>query len=104
MGIVTTNDFVYRIMNPMLGLGKPGVRLHIYDCGSADKIEKAVGAIKKYDFRIEAIHIDNSVERDSRDLIVQVDTKEPQSLIDDLTNQGFKVAIRERKSWPLDES
>lgn len=104
VGIVTTNDFVYRIMNPLLGLGKPGVRLHIYDCGSADKIEKAVGAVKKYNFRIEAIHVDDSNERDSRDLIIQVDTKEPQSLINDLTNQGFKVEIRERKSWPIDES
>ena len=32
LGIVTTNDFIHRILNPMLGKGKPGTRIHIYDC------------------------------------------------------------------------
>jgi len=96
VGIVTTNDFVYRIMNPLLGLGKPGVRLHIYDCGATRKIEEVVRFINKHDLTIEALHMDDSQARGTRDLIVQVDTEDPTKLIEDLTTRGYKVEIRER--------
>lgn len=96
VGIVTTNDFVYRIMNPLLGLGKPGIRLHIYDCGRTSQIEEVVRAISKLDYPIEAIHIDDSPERDTRDLIVQLDTEDVDSLIGELTTRGYRVEIRER--------
>lgn len=96
IGIVTTNDFVYRIMNPLLGLGKPGVRLHIYDCGTTQQIRKVLQSIEKTNFEIEAIHVDESMERDTRDLIVQLNTEEPDGLMKDLTGQGYNVEIRER--------
>ena len=95
-GIVTTNDFVYRIMNPLLGLGKPGVRLHVYDCGTAHQIGEVMQLIEKVDLEIEAIHVDNSLERDTRDLIVQLNTEDPDRLINGLTNLGYHVGIRER--------
>lgn len=101
VGIVTTNDFVYRIMNPLLGLGRPGVRLHIFDCGETLKIQEAITAVAENNLSIVAIHVDESTERKKRDLIIQVDTKKPNSLIENLTNRGFKVEIRERKSWPV---
>ncbi len=101
VGIVTTNDFVYRIMNPLLGIGKPGTRIHVYDCGDTNKIEEVVRFINKSDLSIVAIHVDDSLERDTRDLIVQVDTDDTSGLINDLTNRGYKVAIRERQFWPI---
>ncbi len=96
VGIVTTNDFIYRILNPLLGLGKPGVRLHIYDCGTTRKIEEVVRFINRHDLTIEALHVDDSQESGTRDLIVQVDTNDPAKLIEDLTTRGYKVEIRER--------
>lgn len=101
VGIVSTNDFIYRILNPLLGLKKPGTRLHIYDCGKPEQIEKVTGLIGKHHLELEVIHVDDSSERDGRDLIVQVLTKEPKPLIDDLTKLGYQVEIRKRRSWPL---
>lgn len=96
VGIVTTNDFVYRIMNPLLGIGKPGVRLHVFDCGTARKIGEVLQAIARADLEIEAIHVDESPERESRDLIVQVNTEDPEALIRDLRELGYNVEIRPR--------
>ncbi len=96
VGIVTTNDFVYRIMNPLLGIGKSGVRLHIYDCETTQKIEEVVGTLNKGNLQIEAIHLDDSIERESKDLIVQVDIEDPAKLISDLSNLGYKVEVRAR--------
>jgi len=100
VGIVTTNDFVYRILNPVLGIGKPGVRLHIYNCGEACQIEEVLRLIDKNNLKIETLHIDESCERDTRDLIVQVNVTNPGKLIADLTGLGYKVEIRQRKPEP----
>jgi len=96
VGIVTTNDFVYRIMNPLLGIGKPGVRLHIFDCSTPQKICEVIQAIGGANLQIEAIHVDDSPERESRDLIVQINTDSPENLIHDLSKKGFKVEVRSR--------
>ncbi|MFO8010006.1 MAG: CBS and ACT domain-containing protein [Dehalococcoidia bacterium] len=101
VGIVTTNDFIYRILNPLLGLRKPGVRLHIRDCGKIGQIREVAAMVEKQNLELEALHVDDSVETGKRDLIVQVVTKKPAPLIDDLTSQGYQVEIRKRKSWPL---
>lgn len=85
-----------RVLNPLLGLGKPGVRLHIYDCGTTPKIEEIVRFINKHDLTIEALHVDDSPERGTRDLIVQVNADDPAKLIEDLTTRGYRVEIRER--------
>ncbi len=96
VGIVTTNDFVYRIMNPLLGIGKEGIRIHILDCGTVHKIGEVIQTIEKSGFEIEAIHIDDSIERDTRDLIVQLDTEDASRLISEIQDNGYKVDVRER--------
>lgn len=97
VGIVTTNDFVYRIMNPLLGLGKPGIRIHILDCGTIQKIVQVLNAIEKSGFELEAIHIDDSIERDTRDLICQLNTEDASHLLSELRNAGYQVHVRERE-------
>ena len=101
VGIVTTNDVVYRVLNPLLGIEKPGVRLHIYDCGEVDRIRKVIELIEKHGLKLEVIHVDQSPQSEKPDLIVQLVTKDPDPLINDLTERGFKVELRKRKSWPL---
>ena len=103
VGIVTTNDVIYRILSPLLGLGKPGVRLHIHDCREAGQISQVTGLIEQHGMKLEVIHVDDSPITGKRDLIVQVVTKEPESLINDLTKQGYKVELRKRQSWPFPE-
>ena len=101
VGIVTTNDVIYRVLNPLLGLGSPGVRLHIYDCGEITRIRQVTELIEKHGLELEVIHLDRSPKAEKNDLIVQVVTREPGPLVDDLTGQGYKVEIRKRKFWPL---
>ena len=98
VGMVSTNDFVYRILNPMLGLGKPGVRLHIYDCGEAGQVSQVAGLIEQHGLKLQVIHVDDSTISEKRDLIVQVLTKDPTALIDDIKQNGFSVEVRKRKT------
>ncbi|MDD5095844.1 MAG: CBS domain-containing protein [Dehalococcoidia bacterium] len=97
VGIVTNNDIYYRILNPILGIGKPGVRLQIHDCGEGRKIEDVLRLVNKSNLKIEAIHMSEPADRDAADLIVQVDVTDPGKLIDSITGLGYKVEIRQRK-------
>ncbi|MFO8011444.1 MAG: CBS domain-containing protein [Dehalococcoidia bacterium] len=96
VGIVTTNDFVYRIMNPLLGIGKPGARLHIFDCGKTQNILEVIQTLNDMNLQVEAVHVDDSIERDTRDLIVQVDMQDASELIRKISNLGYSVDVRER--------
>lgn len=101
VGVVTTNDVVNRILSPLLGLEKPGIRLQIFNCEGAGQISQIAGLIEKHGMKLEVIHVDDSLITGKRDLIVQVVTKDPEPLITDLTKQGYKVELRKRRSWPI---
>jgi len=101
VGMVSTNDFIHRILNPMLGKGKPGTRIHICDCSANSEIALVTALIEKHDLEIVAIHIDDCVDQNTRDLIVQLSTDEPNEFIHDLTDHGFTAKIRIRRYWPV---
>ncbi len=101
MGMVTTNDFIHRILNPILGKGKPGTRIHIYDCSIPPQIALVMALLEKHDLEIVAIHIDDCVDRNTRDLIVQLNTDDPSEFICDLTDHGFTAKVRIRRYWPV---
>lgn len=103
IGVVTTNDFIYRLLNPLLGLEKPGVRLHVSDCGEIGQVKQVIDVIEKHGLKLEAIHVDDSLDTGTRDLIVQLLTKDPAPIVTDLTKLKFKVEVRKRKSWPIPE-
>lgn len=103
VGIVTTNDVVNRVLSPLLGIEKPGVRLHIFDCGEANQISQITGLIAKHELKLVVIHVDDSPVSGKRDLIIQVETKQPEPLIKDIAEMGFEVEIRKRRFWPLCE-
>jgi len=47
--------------------------------------------------------VDDSPSSGKRDLIIQVMTEEPEILINDLTEMGYKVDLRKRRFWPRSE-
>ncbi len=96
VGIVTTNDFVYRIMNPLLGIGKNGERLHIHDCSTTQQIGEVIAVLNETNIQIEAIHVDDSISRETRDLIVQVNIEHTSELVNKLKALGYRVEVRER--------
>ena len=58
VGIVTTNDFFYKIVNPVLGLGNVGTRLEIANAGNAKDLEKIMATVNKLGLQIITLHIE----------------------------------------------
>lgn len=96
VGIATTNDFFYKILNPILGIGKPGSRLVVRNCQSTRDIEKIVAAINKLGIEVITMFMLPFPERSSNNFIVHLEREDPSSLIAELKLLGFTVERRAR--------
>ena len=96
VGIATTNDFFYKILNPILGIGKSGSRLVIRDCEGARDIEKVVAAINKLGLDVMTMFMLPIPEREANNFVVHLSSEDPTNLIAELRLLGFTVERRAR--------
>ncbi len=91
VGITTTNDFFYKIMNPLLGIGKPGTRIDVHNCGEAAKIGDVVSVISKYGHRILNMFMMSHPDTGLADFMIHLDTPDPSKVMAELKARGFEV-------------
>jgi len=96
VGIVTTNDFFYKILNPLLGINEPGTRVKVHGCTEAKDIQKVTEVLGKHNPRIITVGYLPHPEHGIRDLTIHFETEDVSEIIDDLSALGFLVEIRER--------
>jgi len=93
VGIATTNDFFYKIVNPILGIGKPGVRISVDGCRrTADvaKVLRAIGSAGAEAITVFAIpHPDTGMR-----VTLHLDTDDPFTVIEALEMEGYEARRR----------
>jgi acetoin utilization protein AcuB len=95
-GMVTTNDFFYKIVNPILGLGMPGSRVEIVGGGESKVLEDIITTVNRLGLKIVTLHIENLPEATVKDVCVHVDTEDVEQLIAELQKKGYSVSVRQR--------
>jgi len=93
VGIVTTNDFFYRILNPLLGIWQTGTQFIVHDPGNTSGIQKVFDALNKHNAKILAIRYIDSETIGEKNLAVRVETTEESHIKAELTNAGYNVEI-----------
>lgn len=96
VGIVTTNDFFYRIVNPILGVGEPGERVWVPDGGEGKALEEIISIINKLCLEIITLHVIAAPKATKKDLVVHLDCEDVSQLILELTDKGYKAQTRKR--------
>jgi acetoin utilization protein AcuB len=102
VGIVTTDDFFYKILNPMLGIGKPGIRVLIHNCGTAKcikqimEIMEVMEVVGKNKVKILAIHSMPTPDDKQPELVLHLENADPARIIKVLADSGFAAEVRER--------
>jgi acetoin utilization protein AcuB len=96
VGIVTTNDFFYRVVNPVLGVGEPGQRIWIGGGGESKSLGEIISVINKLGLDIITLHIIAAPKATKKDLVVHVDCDDVTQLVTELKDKGYKAGLRKR--------
>jgi len=96
IGIVTTNDFFYRILNPLLGIGMAGTRLVVSECGEAKCLQEVIEFVGKHGAKILSVHSMPAIEGGEADLCLHLEATDISRLIKDLADKGYSTEIVER--------
>ena len=98
VGIVTTNDFFYKIANPVLGIGMPGTRIEIIGRGDDKVIEDVVSLANRQGIRIITIHVLNVPEspEGKKDIVIHLDIEDTGKFVEELKAKGYEVILRTR--------
>jgi acetoin utilization protein AcuB len=102
VGIVTTNDFFYKLLNPLMGIGEDGSRIMVYGAGGAEQISKVTECISKNGVGIKAICTVLSPDNKKNDLVVHLDTEDASKVVTELKKLGFSVDTRAFKPCSVD--
>ncbi|MFC1924613.1 CBS domain-containing protein [Chloroflexota bacterium] len=96
VGIVTTNDFFYKILNPLLGIGEPGTRIKVNNCAEVKDIVKVYDVISKHNVKIITAGYIPHAEHGMRDLTIHIDVEDVSKIVKEMSDLGYTVEIRER--------
>ena len=96
IGIATTNDFFYKILNPVLGIGKKGTRLVVSKGTNIKSMQDILDSVKKAGAKIMSFHSMPPVEGKEQDVCIHVDKEDVKQLAKDLKTKGYSTEIIER--------
>ncbi|MBM3119644.1 MAG: CBS domain-containing protein [Chloroflexi bacterium] len=96
IGIVSTNDFFYKILNPVLGIGKPGTRIVVAKGTDIKNMPDILEIVKKHGAKIVSLHSMPPLEGKEQDLCIHLDIENASQIIKDLKGKGYSTEIVER--------
>ena len=100
VGIITTNDFFYKIANPVLGISESGTRLEVIGQVELPMMEDVITIVNREDIRIINLHIINMPKSTEakKDLVIHLGTTDVSKIEEALTAKGYKTIIRSSKA------
>ncbi len=96
VGIVTTNDFFYKIVNPILGLGQPGSRIEVAGGGESKALEDIISTINRLGLEVTGLHIEQLPDKPEKDVCVHVNGEDVSQLLAELKSKGYKASLVKR--------
>ncbi len=98
VGIITTTDVFYKILNPLLGIGEPGRRIMIHDAVKEGRISEVVQQVQGAGARVKSLWI----PQDGRlALVLHLDTDDLSAVLAALEQKGFTVSLRDHSAFPI---
>lgn len=96
VGIVTTNDFFYKILNPLLGIGEPGTRITIHNVVKTRDKQDIYGVIIKNNADvITSIYMTHPVTG-KKDLTIHLNIEDATDIVSSLKKHGYDVELKSR--------
>ncbi|MFC2058819.1 CBS domain-containing protein [Chloroflexota bacterium] len=93
VGVVTTNDFFYNILNPLLGIKQSGTRVVVHEPGDANKMQEVLGILAKQGVKILSMAYLEAGGDVENDLALRLDVKSAAKIIKDLKDLGYNAEV-----------
>ncbi len=98
VGILTTNDIFYKVLNPLLGIGEEGKRFIVYGAGDKESIKNVLDVLIDMDVSVKTLWTVKRPGEEKKDLIVHVNAVDITDVLKRLDALGFSA--EERKFSP----
>ena len=96
IGVTTTNDFFYKILNPILGINITGTRIVVRNCHEGHDIERVIATINRLDVEIVNLFLVDLPEVGKHDLMLHLGAECGSDCIEEIKRLGFTVEERSR--------
>ena len=96
VGITTTNDFFYKIINPLLGIGIPGTRVEVNEGGEGKALQDIISIINNLGFKIKTLHIEYQPDKPKKDVCFHIESTDIGNLIAAIKDRGYVASTRRR--------
>jgi acetoin utilization protein AcuB len=96
VGVVTTTDFMIRILYPILGIGRPGTRLNIAEANKPKNIKEIMEITEKGGFKVISAAILPPNDAAPNGFMLHLDTDDTAKLVKDIEAKGYKVIVVNR--------
>ncbi len=96
VGIATTNDFFYKILNPLLGIDLPGSRVAVSNCRTAVDVENVLHIINLLDVDVTGMFTMKDPKGNGIKLTAHLAIDDPGAVVTALEKQGYGVETRKR--------
>ena len=93
VGICTTNDFFYRIINPTLGLGETGTRILVTGGDIGATLEKVISCVNKTGIEVKVLWAIPTRSGDEADITLHLEAENADEVIKELGKLGFTATV-----------
>lgn len=96
IGILTTNDFFYLVLNPILGIGVGGSRVIVRHCEDAEKFRTALDCVVETGTTLTNAAYLPSRRGGENDLLIHIEEEDPTALVASMSAKGLDAEARVR--------
>lgn len=96
VGILTTNDFFYLVLNPLLGIGQGGSRAIVRHASTPAKMVIALECVGELGMTVLNAAYLPSRRGDERDFLIHVDAESATPLVARMKERGLEAEERQR--------
>lgn len=96
VGILTTNDFFYLVLNPVLGIGESGSRVIVRHCATAAMMVKALECVGELGYTVLNAAYLPSRRGGERDFMIHIEAEDASKLVVCMKERGLDAEERQR--------
>ena len=93
VGICTTNDFFYKIVNSTLGLGNPGIRILVTSDRIGPAARKIIDCVNKMGIDINVLWAVPSDSDDKKNIILHLETENADEVTKEMKKLGYNATV-----------